>query len=99
VNTVTGQKQSTFPPIWQGGILADEMGLGKTLSMISLIASDQDSPRNGFGRNNAPIGHRQVNSTLVVVPPNGKYCSITSISQFVATNFIVLSVWEHQLAL
>lgn len=48
------------------------MGLGKTLSMIALIASDQDCDVE-----NLPIaGHNadidELHSTLVVVPLNGE---------------------------
>ncbi|KAF2728957.1 hypothetical protein EJ04DRAFT_84209 [Polyplosphaeria fusca] len=67
-NTVTGRSQLAPPPIWRGGIIADEMGLGKTLSMIALIASDQDAD---VGSTLTPKQNPQLtetHSTLVVVP-------------------------------
>ena len=53
VNAVTGEVQFAPGSVWRGGLLADEMGLGKTLSMIALIASDQDR-RSGDDR---PTGY------------------------------------------
>ncbi|KAJ6200143.1 SNF2 family N-terminal domain-containing protein [Bipolaris maydis] len=55
VNAMTAEAKSTPGPIWRGGLLADEMGLGKTLSMIALIASDQDSTSNDKSFTGPPI--------------------------------------------
>ena len=68
VNAVTGEVQSAPGPVWSGGLLADEMGLGKTLSMIALVASDQDrrsdnDPSTGYSTSETCIA-----STLIVVP-------------------------------
>lgn len=59
------------PPIWKGGILADEMGLGKTLSIIALIASDNDSDIENVCSSSYHTDGQVVATTLVVVPPNG----------------------------
>ncbi|CAN9185696.1 unnamed protein product [Alternaria alternata] len=68
-NAVTDEAQPTPGPLWRGGLLADEMGLGKTLSMIALIASDQDYDSS----NRSTTGHSTFGtstcSTLIVVPP------------------------------
>lgn len=62
--------------LWRGGILADEMGLGKTLSMIALIASDHEHDSDEIASKvTLPTGN-ELNSTLVVVPLNGKNTSI-----------------------
>ena len=47
------------------------MGLGKTLSILALIASDKDTTvLNSYTVNSQHLD--SVDSTLVVVPPNGK---------------------------
>jgi hypothetical protein len=74
---VTKETQSTPGHIWRGGLLADEMGLGKTLSMIALIASDQDrnpteDPSRGF-----PTSEAFSCSTLIVVPLSCMYACNT----------------------
>ena len=70
VNLVTDEARSTSGPLWLGGLLADEMGLGKTLSMIALIASDQDRT----SRNDLLMSHfvseTSIHSTLIVLPPS-----------------------------
>ncbi|EUC41874.1 hypothetical protein COCMIDRAFT_53050, partial [Bipolaris oryzae ATCC 44560] len=68
VNSITDEAQSTPGPMWRGGLLADEMGLGKTLSMIALIASDQDSTFNDNSLTDHPIYGASLSSTLIVVP-------------------------------
>ncbi|KAJ5064931.1 SNF2 family N-terminal domain-containing protein [Bipolaris maydis] len=68
VNAMTAEAKSTPGPIWRGGLLADEMGLGKTLSMIALIASDQDSTSNDKSFTGPPIHGAPISSTLIVVP-------------------------------
>ncbi|CAN9235351.1 unnamed protein product [Alternaria alternata] len=69
VNTLTDETRSTPGPMWRGGLLADEMGLGKTLSMIALIASDQDRDSNHESCNGDPEHAASISSTLIVVPP------------------------------
>ncbi|KAH7371973.1 SNF2 family N-terminal domain-containing protein [Pyrenochaeta sp. MPI-SDFR-AT-0127] len=69
-NTVTNRIQSAFPPIWRGGLLADEMGLGKTLSMIALVASDQDRNTRNSHQEGFSAHADELHSTLVVVPLN-----------------------------
>jgi hypothetical protein len=68
VNDITGEVRSAPGPVCRGGLLADEMGLGKTLSMIALIASDQDRRSD----NDPSIGYSTsetcIPSTLIVVP-------------------------------
>jgi SNF2 family DNA or RNA helicase len=54
--------------MWRGGLLADEMGLGKTLSMIALIASDQDRHLSDDLCAGHPIREASIGSTLIVVP-------------------------------
>jgi hypothetical protein len=61
-----------MPPVWRGGILADEMGLGKTLGMIALIASDKDTLCDVTYSTNRVNTSAGTQSTLVVVPQNGK---------------------------
>ncbi|KAF2678068.1 hypothetical protein K458DRAFT_464309 [Lentithecium fluviatile CBS 122367] len=70
VNTFTKRTQSAQPPIWRGGLLADEMGLGKTLSMIALIASDQDCDAVDLPIEGHSADTDELHSTLVVVPLN-----------------------------
>ncbi|CAN9079730.1 unnamed protein product [Alternaria alternata] len=69
VNALTDETSSTPGPIWRGGLLADEMGLGKTLSMIALIASDQDRDSKNEPSNDHPKRGTSLCSTLIVVPP------------------------------
>ena len=45
-NNISGGVQLDPPPQFRGGLLADEMGLGKTLTVLSLIASDQEGNRH-----------------------------------------------------
>lgn len=63
VNTVTEEEQSIPPPNFKGGILGDQMGLGKTLSIIALIANDQDEDIPTIQCNN----NETVKTTLIVV--------------------------------
>jgi SWI/SNF-related matrix-associated actin-dependent regulator of chromatin subfamily A3 len=58
--------------MWRGGLLADEMGLGKTLSMIALIASDQDRRSNDEQCTSDPTSEAFIPSTLIVVPLSRK---------------------------
>lgn len=63
------------------------MGLGKTLSMIALIASDQDCDAGNF----PPVRHsshpEELRSTLVIVPLNGESNHIIGSTPLI-TNFI-----------
>ncbi|USP82246.1 hypothetical protein yc1106_09520 [Curvularia clavata] len=77
----TELKLSTSGPLWLGGLLADEMGLGKTLSMIALIASDQDRTLRNDLLMSHPVSETSIHSTLIVLPPS---CN-------------VFNVWESQL--
>jgi len=82
VNAVTGEVQSAPGPIWRGGLLADEMGLGKTLSMIALIASDQDRPSNHDRFTCFPTPETYIPSTLIVVPVNCKSACIVRLHKY-----------------
>ncbi|KAH7085094.1 SNF2 family N-terminal domain-containing protein [Paraphoma chrysanthemicola] len=65
VNVITNETLHMPGPLWRGGLLADEMGLGKTLSMIALVASDQDrSSMVAEGRTSAA----ELCCTLIVLP-------------------------------
>lgn len=68
---MTDREQSEPPPIWRGGIIADEMGLGKTLSAIALVASDQQNGAEHLLQNGYSSHTDVLQSTLIVVPPNG----------------------------
>ncbi|EUC36252.1 hypothetical protein COCCADRAFT_23992 [Bipolaris zeicola 26-R-13] len=68
VNTMTDEAQFAPGPMWRGGLVADEMGLGKTLSMIALVAADQDSTLNDKSFTGHPIYGASISSTLIVVP-------------------------------
>ncbi|PSN61328.1 hypothetical protein BS50DRAFT_504751 [Corynespora cassiicola Philippines] len=68
VNIISGRSQPTPPPVWRGGILADEMGLGKTLSMIALVASDQDENDKSAYIPEHKAHPNELHSTLIVVP-------------------------------
>ena len=71
------------------------MGLGKTLSMIALIASDQDCNTGNLPPAAYSVDIGELHSTLIVVPLNGEgNCH----SLLRLTNlFPVLAVWESQL--
>jgi hypothetical protein len=72
VNAVTDEVQSTAGPLWRGGLLADEMGLGKTLTMIALVASDQDYNSSNKPTTGHLIAGTSTCSTLIVVLPSCK---------------------------
>jgi len=82
VNAVTGEVQSAPGPVWRGGLLADEMGLGKTLSMIALIASDQDRRSNDDRFTCSAIPETYIPSTLIVVPVNCKSACIVRLHKY-----------------
>jgi hypothetical protein len=69
---MTDEVQPTPGPLWRGGLLADEMGLGKTLSMIALIASDQDYDLSNQPTTSDSTSGTSTCSTLIVVPPSCK---------------------------
>lgn len=65
---MTDEAQFAPGPMWRGGLVADKMGLGKTLSMIALVAADQDSTLNDKSFTGHPIYGASISSTLIVVP-------------------------------
>ena len=69
---MTDGVQPTPDPLWRGGLLADEMGLVKTLSMIALIASDQDYDLSDQLTSSDSTFGTCTCSTLIVVPPSCK---------------------------
>ena len=68
VNVLTDDARLTPGPLWRGGLLADEMGLGKTLSMIALIASDQDRDTRLTSMAEVTASEAELHSTLIIVP-------------------------------
>jgi hypothetical protein len=81
--------------MWRGGLLADEMGLGKTLSMIALIASDQDRSSSKDPLTGHPTFRTSMGSILIVVPLSCK--SVCPTALYTLTFLAVFSVWETQL--
>ena len=82
VNVVTDETQSNAGPLWRGGLLADEMGLGKTLTMIALVASDQDYDSSNKPTNGRLIPGTSTCSTLIVVPPGCKNSCILQLCKY-----------------
>jgi hypothetical protein len=82
VNAVTDEAQSTAGPLWRGGLLADEMGLGKTLTMIALVASDQDYDSSNKPTSGRSIPGTSTCSTLIVVPPGCKNSCIIQLCKY-----------------
>ncbi|KAL7792443.1 SNF2 family N-terminal domain-containing protein [Trichoderma ceciliae] len=83
INCVSYSSQGEVPPHFAGGIIADPMGFGKTLTMISLIATDNNIPNGGRGDfyedATLPSSSTCRTLTLIVVPVS------------------LLSTWEEQL--
>jgi hypothetical protein len=79
---MTDEVQPASGPLWRGGLLADEMGLGKTLSMIALIASDQDYDLSDqLTTSDSTLGTSTC-STLIVVPPSCKNLCIIQFCKY-----------------
>jgi hypothetical protein len=79
---MTDEAQPTPGPLWRGGLLADEMGLGKTLSMIALIASDQDYDLSDQLTSSDSTFGTCTCSTLIVVPPSCKNLCIIQFCKY-----------------
>lgn len=93
---MTDGVQPTPDPLWRGGLLADEMGLVKTLSMIALIASDQDYDLSNQPTTSDSKPGTSTCSTLIVVPSScEKFASYSFANADVA--FVVFGVWESEL--
>ncbi|RII05580.1 DNA repair protein rad5 [Alternaria sp. MG1] len=75
-NNITGDVRTNEPCSFKGGILADTMGLGKSLSMIALLAHGMDSlDEGGIFTRPTFTSHRDVDTTLLIVPPSPHYIS------------------------
>ncbi|GKU06018.1 alpha- -mannosyltransferase [Fusarium langsethiae] len=67
-NNIESCMHDQCPPNFRGGILADPMGLGKTLSIISLIAHDNDGAKGSEATTSR--GETTGRGTLRVLPPS-----------------------------
>jgi SWI/SNF-related matrix-associated actin-dependent regulator of chromatin subfamily A3 len=63
-NIISGEVTDAQPPNFRGGLLADQMGLGKSLSIIALIARDQEISSETTG---IRLNDHTANTTLLVV--------------------------------
>lgn len=70
VNMVSGQQQRDSIEDFFGGVVADPMGFGKTLTMIALVAVDQEAEHCSHIPH-SPSSQSRISSnlSLVIVPP------------------------------